>query len=191
MIGNRIINPSCRGVVFHGTKRFTSTHISQNLEAMRVFFEPGDKPELRDVLLSLQKCGMGFVIIDETSKKVYRKLSDNEYREAIRQICGCFTIGSQWVAVYRVLVDFYDYPSDMPAFCSKIDILMKEVNLSFPCDYQSIKKSLASCAILQKHYSKWQEYVAKKGERIFPRQKMIADRFLDQLEKLKSTTNVL
>ena len=148
---------------------------------MRVIFEPGDKPELRDVLLSLQKYGMEFVIIDETSKKVHRKLTDSEYREAIRQVSCCFTVGSQWVAIYRVLVDFYGYPSDMSVFCSKIEVLMRGVNLSFPCDYQSIQKPLASRAILQKHYSKWQEYVAKKGDRVFPRQKMIADKLLELL----------
>ena len=158
---------------------------------MRVIFEPGDKPEQRDLIMNLQKCGVEFVIVDETSKKVHRKLSDNEYREAIRQVSCSFTVGSQWVAVYRILVDFYGYPSDMAAFCSKIEILMKGVNLTFPCDYQSIQKPLASCAILQKHYSKWQEYIAKKGDRVFPRQKMIADRLLEQLEKPKITLDSL
>jgi hypothetical protein len=170
-------------MVFHGTKRFTSTHISQNLEAMRVIFEPGDKSEQRNLIMNLQKCGVEFVIIDETSKKVHRKLSDSEYREAIRQVSCSLTVGSQWVAVYRILVDFYGYPSDMAAFCSKIEVLMKGVILSFPCDYQSIQKPLASCAILQKHYSKWQEYIAKKGDRVFPRQKMVADKLLELLEK--------
>ena len=167
------------------------SQLSKKLEAMRVIFEPGDKPEQRDLIMNLQKCGVEFVIVDETSKKVHRKLSDNEYREAIRQVSCSFTVGSQWVAVYRILVDFYGYPSDMAAFCSKIEILMKGVNLTFPCDYQSIQKPLASCAILQKHYSKWQEYIAKKGDRVFPRQKMIADRLLEQLEKPKITLDSL
>lgn len=158
---------------------------------MRVIFEPGDKPEQRDLIKNLLACGVEFVLIDETSKKVHRKLSDNEYREAIREVSFSFTVSTQWVAVYRILVDFYGYPLDMSAFCSKIEVLMKGVKLTFPCDYQSIQKPLSSCAILQKHYSKWQEYVAKKGDRVFPRQKMIADKLLELLEAPKSTTNIL
>ena len=148
---------------------------------MRVIFEPGDKPEQRELIMSLQKCGLEFVIIDETSKKVHRKLSDNEYREAIRMVVMSFTVSTQWVAVYRVLVDYYGFPSEMSAFCNRIEKLMKGMSLSYPCDYQSIQKPLASKAILQKHYSKWQEYLAKKGDKVFPRQKKIADRLLELL----------
>ena len=160
-------------------------HIShKDLETMRVIFEPGDKPELRDVVLSLQKCGMEFLIIDETSKKVHRKLSDEEYREAVRQVSVSFTVGTQWVAVYRVLVDFYGFPSEMTLFCDRINELMKEVSLEYPCNYQSIQKPLASKAILQKHYSKWREYDVKKCDRVFPRQKKIADKLLKVLQSM-------
>ena len=156
---------------------------------MRVIFEPGDKPEQRELIMSLQKCGLKFVIVDETSKTVHRKLSDKECREAIRLLSCSFTVSTQWVAVYRILVDFYGYPSDMSAFCSKIEALMKGVKLTFPCNYQAIQKPLASNSILQKHYCKWLEYKAQKGDRVFPRQKMIADKLFELLGGVKYTMN--
>ena len=150
---------------------------------MRVIFEPGDKPEMRELIVSLQKNGLDLVIVEETSRQVHRKLSDDEFRAAIKLVLGYFAVSTQWVAVYRVLVDFYGFPSEMSSFCSRIAQLMKGVKMEFPCDYQSIQKPLAASAILQKHYSLWQEYRTKKDDRAFPRQKLIADKLLEVLKK--------
>ena len=149
---------------------------------MRVILETGDKPEVKAVVYSLQKCGLDFVIVEEEAKQVHRLLSDDEFRTAICKVLQSFTVCTQWVAVYRILVDFYGFPEAYDVFCTKIGKLMKGVNLTFPCDYQAIQKPLASCAILQKHYDQWKVYVAKKDDRAFPRQKKIADLLFEQLQ---------
>ena len=158
------------------------SQLSKKLEEMRVILEKGDMPEMKSVVYSLLKCGLDFVIVEEESKQVHRLLSDDEYRIAICKVLSSFTVGTQWVAVYRILVDFYGFPEAYDAFCDKIEKLMKGVNLTFPCDYQAIQKPLASCAILQKHYDQWKVYVVKKGDRFFPSQKKIADMLLEALE---------
>ena len=150
---------------------------------MRVILESGDKPEMKAVIYSLQKCGLDFVIVEEDTKHVHRLLSDNELRIAICRVLAGFTVGTQWVAVYRILVDFYNFPEAYDAFCTKIEKLMKGVNPTFPCDYQTIQKPLSSHAILQKHYNQWKEYNAKKEDRFFPRQKKIADMLFELLQE--------
>ena len=154
---------------------------------MRVIIESGDKPEARELIYALQKFGVQFVIVEEETKQVHRLLSNDEFRTAIRKVLSSFTVGTQWVAVYRILVDFYGFPVAYDVFCAKIEKLMKGVNLTFPCDYQAIQKPLASYAILQKHYDQWKVFVAKKDNRIFPRQKKIADMLFELLQGAKYT----
>lgn len=149
---------------------------------MRVILEQGDKPEFKNLIYCLQKCGLGFVIVEEETKQVHRLLSDNEFRAAICQVLPFFTVGTQWVAVYRILVDFYGFPKAYDAFCAKIKKLMKGVNLTFPCDYQAIQKPLASHAVLPKHYGQWKEYVPKKDDKVFPRQMKIANMLFELLQ---------
>lgn len=149
---------------------------------MRVILEPGDKPEMKTVVYSLQKCGLDLVIVEEDTKQVHRLLSNDEFRSAICKVMPSFTVGTQWVAVYRILVDFCGFPEAYDAFCVKIDNLTKGMNLAFPCDYQAIQKPLASHAILQKHYNQWKVYTAKKDDRTFSRQKKIADTLFEMLQ---------
>ncbi len=66
---------------------------------MRVILEQGDKPEFKSLIYCLQKCGLGFVIVEEETKQVHRLLSDNEFRAAICQVLPFFTVGTQWVAI--------------------------------------------------------------------------------------------
>ena len=150
---------------------------------MRVILESGDKPEMKAVIYNLQKCGLDFVIVEEDTKQVHRLVSDNELRTAISKVLTSFTVGTQWVAVYRILVDFYGFPEAYDAFCTKIKNLMKGINLTYPCDYQTIQKPLSSHAILQKHYNQWKEYNAKKEDRFFPRQKKITDMLIKLLQE--------
>ena len=51
----------------------------------------------------------------------------------------------------------------------------------FTIDYQSVQKPLAANRILQKPYIQWKVFCAKKGDRVFSRQKMIAERLLKAL----------
>ena len=154
---------------------------------MKIILEPGDRPEMRNVVYGLLKCGLKFVIVEDEAKQVHRLLSDDEYITAIRKVLSSFTVGTQWVAVYRILVDFYGFPVAYDAFCAKIGKRMNVVNLTFPCDYQAIQKPLASYAILQKHYDQWKVFVAKKNDRFFPRQKRIADMLFELLQEAKYT----
>lgn len=117
--------------------------------------------------------------------------SDEEIKDAIMRVLQFFSVKSQWVAVYRVLVDYYDFPKEKMSFCKRVRKMMRGACSKFPCDYQSIQKALASNSILCKPYSDWVVYSVKAGERFFPRQKMIADKLLEQLEKPKFTMDSL
>lgn len=129
----------------------------------------------------LKNCIVNSIITSEGELSHSMK-SDEEIVLAIKSLMVYFSVKAQWVAIYRVLVDYYGFPTELTSFCNRIKSLMKGVSCEYPCNYQSIQKPLASCAILQKHYSKWQEYMAKKDDRVFPRQKKIADKLLELLE---------
>ena len=157
------------------------SQLSKKLEEMRVIFEPGDMPEWRNLMYNLQKCGMGVVIVEESTKHEHWLLSEDEIKAAILKVMPYFSVSSQWVAVYRVLVDFCGYPEELSAFCKKIARMMFGSQLRFAIDYQSLQKPLAANGILQKSYNQWQEYVPQKGDRFFARQKMIAEKLLKAL----------
>ena len=147
---------------------------------MRVIFEKGDKPELREVISSLQKCGLAIDIVDQSKEHRQQQLSDAKLRKALELVQQSFRVSTQWAAIYRVLVDFYDFPVDMNAFCRRVRELAP--CLAFPCTYQSIQKPLAASAILQKHYDRWREYKIPKGNLVFHRQKQTAEMLLGLLE---------
>ena len=92
-----------------------------------------------------------------------------------------FSVRSQWVAVYRILVDYYGFPEEVAAFCNRISKLIRGTEVYFTIDYQSVQKPLAANRILQKPYIQWKVFCAKKGDRVFSRQKMIAERLLKAL----------
>ena len=74
---------------------------------MRVILEKGDKPEVKELVRQLQKLVPGIVIIEDETQQEHRLLSDDEIREAILSVMPFFSVRSQWVAVYRILVDYY------------------------------------------------------------------------------------
>ena len=156
---------------------------------MRVILEKGDKPEVKELVRQLQKLVPGMVIIEDESQQEHWLLSDDEIREAILSVMPFFSVRSQWVAVYRILVDYYGFPEEVTAFCNRISKLMRGTEVSFTIDYQSVQKPLAANGILQKPYSQWQVFCAKKGDRVFSRQKMIAERLLKALGIAKFTMN--
>ena len=134
---------------------------------MRVILEQGDKPEVKELVRQLQKLVPGIVIIEDKTQQEHRLLSDDEIREAILSVMPFFSVRSQWVAVYRILVDYYGFPEEVTAFCNRISKLMRGTEVSFTIDYQSVQKPLAANGILQKPYSQWQVFCAKKGDRVF------------------------
>ena len=134
--------------------------------------------------MGLQEMGQAIVIDESATGQTHRYWSDREIRDAIKQVLSLFSVKSQWVAVYRVLVDYYGFPAELTSFYKRMKMIMKGVNCKFPCTYQSIQKTLASKSILQKSYTDWTVYVVKDGERFFPRQKKIADKLLELLNEM-------
>ena len=153
---------------------------------MRVIFEEGDKPEWRRLMNELQRCGINFMIVDEITIVGHKILSDDEIKCAIKAVMPFFTVSSQWVAIFRILVDYHGFPADITAFHKRVSQLLHGTHLDYPLDYQSVQKPLAASSILQKKFDDWRQYHPQKGDRVFLRQKMIADRFLLALEAPKS-----
>ena len=110
---------------------------------MRVILEQGDKPEVKELVRQLQKLVPGIVIIEDKTQQEHRLLSDDEIREAILSVMPFFSVRSQWVAVYRILVDYYGFPEEVTAFCNRISKLMRGTEVSFTIDYQSVEWHLA------------------------------------------------
>ena len=117
--------------------------------------------------------------------------NDAEIAQAIKLVMAHFSVGAQWVAIYRVLVDIYGFPDAYVAFCQRMKEVMKGVECKFPCTYQSLQKGIGTRGILSKPYNEWCTYKPKKGDRVFPRQKMIAERFLEALKESKFTMDGL
>ena len=107
--------------------------------------------------------------------------SDDEVATAVIEVVGSFGVCTQWTAVYRVLVDFCGWDSDIAKFTTRMNKLLKDVCLSHKCTYQSIQKPLAHNSILRKNFQDWKKYRAPKGNRVFPRQMFIAENLLKRL----------
>ena len=151
---------------------------------MKVFIEPGDKPELRELVYNLRRCGLEIDIRTTGCGERPVSLREDDIRAAIMSVTSCFTVSTQWAAIYRVLVDYCGYPEEMTSFCRKIERLMSGNTLPYPCSYQSIQKTLASRAIFQKHYNEWKELPHTRSDRAFERQMMVADLLVQHLEKV-------
>ena len=107
--------------------------------------------------------------------------SDDEVAKAVIAVVGLFGVGSQWTAVYRGLVDFCGWESDIAAFCHRMDTLLNNVAMQYPCNYQAIQKTLSANSILRKDFKEWKKYKVPKGDRVFPRQMFIAEKLLKLL----------
>jgi len=107
--------------------------------------------------------------------------SDDEVAEAVIDVVGSFGVCTQWTAVYRVLVDFCGWDSDIAKFSKRMSRLLKDVRMSHKCTYQSIQKPLAQNSILRKDFQEWKKYRAPQGDRVFSRQMTIAEKLLKRL----------
>lgn len=150
---------------------------------MIILLEKGDSEQRIKMAEALLENGIVNSIKAAEGELGYAMKSNEEIAQAIKSVMAYFSVKAQWVAIYRVLVDYYGFPKELTSFCQRIKLIMKGVSCKYPCDYQAIQKPLASSGILRKHYCKWQEYTAEKGDIIFPRQKMIADKLLGLLEQ--------
>ena len=149
-----------------------------------VFFKTNDSQTI-ELLMVLVAQGRASIVDekDGIQVQVCRK-SDAGIVEAIKRVVKDFVAKAQWVAIYRVLVDYHDFPSGYKDFYERITEMMPHYASSHPCDEQAIQKGMLSSAILAKPYEKWKEYKPKKNERAFIRHKRTADRFLELLNNL-------
>ena len=148
---------------------------------MKILLEKGDteqKIQLAEALLA-----NGLVSAIETVTFSCQKVqkSDDEVAEAVIDVVGNFGVCTQWTAVYRVLVDFCGWDSDIAKFSKRMNRLLKNVRMSHECTYQSIQKPLAQNSILRKNFQEWKQYRVPVGDRVFTRQMIIAKKLLKRL----------
>ena len=148
---------------------------------MKILLEKGDteqKIQLAEALLA-----NGLVSAIETVTYSCQKVqkSDDEVAEAVIDVVGSFGVCTQWTAVYRVLVDFCGWDSDIAKFSKRMNKLLENVRMSRKCTYQSIQKPLAQNSILRKNFQEWKKYRIPDGDRVFSRQMTIAEKLLKRL----------
>lgn len=148
---------------------------------MKIIIEKGDSEELVKMAEALLANKLVSAIENETPSKVKVFKSDKEVIEAVITVVGIFGVCTQWTAIYRILVDFCGWESDIAKFTLRMNELLKDVRASHPCTYQSIQKPLSSSSILRKHFQEWRKYRAPKGDRVFARQLFIAEKLLKLL----------
>lgn len=145
---------------------------------MKVYIEQGDEPDWIALVYDLRRCGVKWEIRSVAQDIPLFSARDEEIKNAIIDVTSCFTVSTQWCAVYRILVDYCNYPKEITSFCRKIKELMQGVSLSYPCNYQSVQKALCTRYIFEKHYEEWKDYEPRRGERVFQRQMKIAQMLL-------------
>jgi hypothetical protein len=148
---------------------------------MKIIIENGDSEEKIMMAEALLANGLVSAIEEQTYSCQKVQKSDDEVAKAVIGVAGSFGVCTQWAAVYRVLVDFCGWDSDVAKFTKRMNILLKDVRMSHRCTYQSIQKPLSSSSILRKNYQEWKKYRAPKGDRVFPRQMFIAENLLKLL----------
>ncbi|MBQ8988288.1 MAG: hypothetical protein IJ067_01180 [Prevotella sp.] len=112
-------------------------------------------------------------------------LSDEQAVTALMEVMPLISFDNQWVAIYRILVDYCKFPSEIQAFCHHIDNCLAGRRLSRPCRYQNIQKYLTG--ILAKPYKQWLAYEGHQDTG-FNRQKRVADKFLAIVRRIAENT---
>jgi len=148
---------------------------------MKIIIEKGDSEEKVKMAEALLANGLVSAIEHQTYSCQKVQKSDDEVAKAVIVAAGFFGVGSQWTAVYRVLVDFCGWDSDIAAFCHRMNTLLYNVTLQYPCNYQAIQKPLSANRILRKDFQEWKKYKVPEGDRVFPRQMFIAENLLKLL----------
>ena len=140
--------------------------------AVRIIIETDD-PVVIDCAESFKRHGRAKVTFESD---IPLPLTDAEITEAIKKLTTTFATNTQWVAIYRILVDYYDYPAQYSEFCENILTRHK-----LKCDYQAIQKGIGY-GILTKTHKEWLKYKPKPKEIAFPRQLRTANLFLELLK---------
>ena len=141
---------------------FTLYEFMMKHEALKNLNQKKDKPEREPDMETS----------DEKIAKCIAQLM-NEYDESgnwlIRQ-------KSQWIGIYRILVDYCHFNSEYKSFVSRINKLDGALTWRVPCTYDAIQKT---SGIFTQPYSNWKEEKFKgKYISVFTKNKDVADRFL-------------
>ena len=148
---------------------------------MKIIIEKGDTKEQ----IMMAEAMLANKVVSAIEKQTYScqkvQKSEDEVAKAVIALASFFGVGSQWTAVYRVLVDFCGWESDIAAFCHRMDTVLYNVTLQYPCNYQAIQKPLSANRILRKDFQEWKKYKVPEGDRVFPRQMVIAEKLLKLL----------
>ena len=148
---------------------------------MKILLEKGDSEQKIKMAEALLANGLVTAIERVTYQCVKVQKSDDEVAKAVIEVVGGFGVCTQWTAVYRVLVDFCGWDSDIAKFSKRMNSLLKDVRMSHRCTYQSIQKPLANYSILRKNFQEWKRYRVPDGDRVFTRQMTIAEKLLKSL----------
>ena len=106
--------------------------------------------------------------ISSAPEKSPQTISDISVKQALEKLLRTtnaegekvFVLQNQWYAVFRVLSELCDYPTNMKDFCRVMtDMGMGEVTP--PCKYESIKKVPAEITQLACKTSLWRSYLNK------------------------------
>ena len=148
---------------------------------MKILIEKGDSDE--KIMMAKALLANGLVSAVETVNYQCQKVrkSDDEVAQAVISVAGYFGVATQWTAVYRVLVDFCAWESDIAKFSMRMNLLLKGVCLHHQCTYQAIQKPLSSNSILRKNFKDWKRYQIPERDRVFQRQLFIAEELLKLL----------
>lgn len=148
---------------------------------MKILLEKGDSEQKIQMAEAMLANGLVSAIERVTYQCVKVQKSDDEVATAVIEVVGDFGVCTQWTAVYRVLVDFCGWDSDIAKFSKRMNTLLKDVRMSHQCTYQSIQKPLAQNSILRKNFLDWKKYRVPDGDRVFTRQMIIAEKLLKRL----------
>jgi hypothetical protein len=162
-------------------RQFQTFIFSRELNEMKILLEKGDTKEqimMAEAMLA-NKMVSAIETVTYSCQKVQK--SDDEVAKAVIVAAGFFGVGSQWTAIYRVLVDFCGWESDIAAFYHRMNTLLNNVAMHHPCNYQAIQKTLSANLILRKNFLEWRKYKVPEGDRVFPRQMFIAEKLLKLL----------
>lgn len=148
---------------------------------MKILLEKGDSEQKIQMAEAMLANGLVSAIERVTYQCVKVQKSDDEVATAVIEVVGGFGVCTQWTAVYRVLVDFCGWDSDIAKFSKRMNKLLKDVCLNYKCTYQSIQKPLAQNSILRKNFQEWKKYRVPHGDRVFTRQMIVAEKMLKRL----------
>ena len=150
-----------------------------------VFFKTKDPTAIR-LMMSMVEQGRASVVRNEAGKQACR-MSDDEIVKGIKMALEKFSVKTQWVAVYRILVDYYGFPSGYLDFYERIQKMMPDCRSKYACTYQAIQKGMLSSGVLMKPYTEWKAYIPKNDGKAFLRQLRMAECFLELLKALETS----